>query len=75
MEERQYDKAMRLMTEASKSIADLGDVLKSPAQEKLTEEEQKNLQLGLLKLVVVVKEFGKGEINKNGKEQITGTNV
>ena len=48
MEERQYDKAMRLIREASKNI-----------EENLTEEEQKNLQLGLLKLVVVVKEFGK----------------
>lgn len=59
MEERQYDKAMRLIHEASKNIADLGDLLKAPKEENLTEEEQKNLQLGLLKLVVVVKEFGK----------------
>ena len=59
MEERQYDKAMRLIREASKNIADLGDLLKATKEENLTEEEQKNLQLGLLKLVVVVKEFGK----------------
>lgn len=59
MEERQYDKAMRLIREASKNIADLGDLLKAPKEENLTEEEQKNLRLGLLKLVVVVKEFGK----------------
>jgi hypothetical protein len=59
MEERQYDKAMRLITDASKNIADLGDLLKSPRAEELTEEEQKNLQLALLKLVVVVKAFGK----------------
>lgn len=59
MEERQYDKAVRLIREASKNIADLGDLLKAPKEENLTEEEQKNLQLGLLKLVVVVKEFGK----------------
>ena len=57
MEERQYDKAMRLITEASKSIAELGDLLKAPKEENLTEEEQKNLQLGHLKLIVVVKEF------------------
>ena len=57
MEERQYDKAMRLITEASESIAELGDLLKAPKEENLTEEEQKNLQLGLLKLIVVVKEF------------------
>ena len=57
MEERQYDKAMRLIAEASKSIAELGDLLKAPKEENLTEEEQKNLQLGLLKLIVVVKEF------------------
>lgn len=57
MKERQYDKAMRLITEASKNIAELGDLLKAPKEETLTEEEQKNLQLGLLKLIVVVKEF------------------
>jgi hypothetical protein len=71
--ERQYDKTLRLLTEASKNIAELGDIFKSPANETLTEEEQKNLQLGLLKLVVVIKEFGKGEI-RNG-EQTSGTNV
>lgn len=59
MEEKQYDKAMRLIGAASKNIADLGDLLKSPTEESLTEEEQKNLQLALLKLIVVVKEFGK----------------
>lgn len=59
MEERQYDKAMRLIASASKNIADLGDLLKSPREDNLTEEEQKSLQLALLKLVVVVKEFGK----------------
>ena len=57
MEERQYDKAMRLITEASKNIAELGDLLKAPKEENLTEEEQKNLQLRLLKLIIVVKEF------------------
>jgi hypothetical protein len=59
MEERQYDKAMRLITETAKNIADLNDLLKSSSQDDLSEEERKNLQLGLLKLVVVVKEFGK----------------
>lgn len=57
MEERQYDKVMRLITDASKNIADLGDLLKSPSTEELTKEEQKNLQLAFLKLVVVVKTF------------------
>lgn len=57
MEERQYDKALRLITETAKNIADLSDLLKAPQEENLTEEEQKNLQLGLLKLIVVVKEF------------------
>lgn len=59
MEEKRYDKAMRLITEASHNIADLNDVLKAPAKDPMTEEEQENLQLALLKLVVVVKEFGK----------------
>ena len=57
MKERQYDKAMRLITEVSKGLAELGDLFKAPKEEELTEEEQKNLQLGLLKLIVVVKEF------------------
>jgi hypothetical protein len=72
--ERQYNKAMRLITEASKNIADLGDLLKSPMVETLTSDEQKNLQLALLKLVVVVKEFGQGG-TQNGKDETTGTNV
>jgi hypothetical protein len=58
-EERQYDKAMRLITDTAKNIAELNDVLKSPTQGDLSEEEQKNLQLALLKLVVVIKEFRK----------------
>lgn len=57
--ETQYEKAMRLMTTAAKSLADLNDLLKSPAENNLTEEEQKGLQLALLKLTVVAKEFGK----------------
>ena len=59
MEERQYDKAMRLLTESAKNIADLGDLLKSTSEENLTDQERESLQLALLKLVVVVKEFGK----------------
>lgn len=59
MEEKQYDKAMRLITDASKNIADLNDLFKSPLAEELSEQEKKNMQLALLKLVVVVKAFGK----------------
>lgn len=55
----QYEKALSLINETSKNIADLKDLLKSPAQSQLTKEEQKNLQIALLKLVVVVKEFSK----------------
>jgi hypothetical protein len=59
MEERLYDKTMRLITDASKNIADLGDILRGPKDDDLSEEEQKNLQLAMLKLVVIIKEFGK----------------
>ena len=59
MKERQYDKAMKLVTETAKNIAELNDLLREPQEETLTPEERKNLQLGLLKLTVVVKEFGK----------------
>lgn len=59
MEERQYDKAMRLLTESAKNIADLGDLLKSVSEENLTETEQKNLQIAFLKLAVILTEFGK----------------
>lgn len=72
--ERQYNKAIRLITEASKNIADLGDLLKSPMVETLTPDEQKTLQLALLKLLVVVKEFGRGG-TQNGEDETTGTNV
>ena len=55
----QYQNAMKLITDVSKGIADLNDLLKSPASESLTEDEQKSLRLALIKLVVVIKEFGK----------------
>lgn len=57
--ERQFDKALRLMTDAAKNIADLNDLFKSQPDEQLTEDEQKQLQLALIKLTVVIKEFGK----------------
>ena len=72
--ERKYNKALTLIAETSKNIADLGDLLKSPMDETLTTDEQKTLQLALLKLVVVIKEFGKGGM-QNGKDETTGTNV
>lgn len=59
MPEKLYDKTMRLITEAAKNIADLGDLFASHETANFTEEEQKNLRLALLKLVVAVKEFGK----------------
>jgi hypothetical protein len=59
MEERQYDRAMKLLRETAKNIADLNDLLKAPNKDTLTKEEQESLQLGLLKLIVAVKEFGK----------------
>lgn len=55
----QYEKAIKLITDISKDVADLNDLLKSPATQSLNEEEQKNLRLALIKLVVVIKEFGK----------------
>jgi hypothetical protein len=57
--ERQYDKAMRLISNISTDIAELGALLKAPKEDNLTEDEQKQLQLGLLRLVIAVKEFGK----------------
>lgn len=57
--ETQYEKAIRLITEVSKGLADLNDLFKSPATGELTEEQQKTLQLALIKLTVVIKEFGK----------------
>lgn len=59
MENKQYDKALKLITETTKNIGDLNDLLKSPIRDKLTEDEQKNLRLSLLKLSVIIKEFGK----------------
>lgn len=57
--EKQYDKAMRLIGNISADIAELGALLKAPKEDDLTEDEQKQLQLGLLRLVIAVKEFGK----------------
>ena len=57
--ETQYEKAIRLITEVSKGLADLNDLFKSAPERELTEEEQKTLQLALIKLTVVIKEFGK----------------
>lgn len=57
--ERQYDKALRLITEVSKGLADLNDLFRSKSEEQITEEEQKNLQLALIKLTLIVKEFTK----------------
>lgn len=56
---KQYDAAIRLIRQTSKNIADLRDLLKSPAENDLTDAERKALQIALLKLVVVVKEFNK----------------
>jgi len=56
---KQYDTAIRLIRQTSKNIADLRDLLKSPAENDLTDAERKALQIALLKLVVVVKEFNK----------------
>ena len=57
--ERQYDKALRLITEVSKGLADLNDLFRSECEEQITEEEQRNLQLALIKLTLVIKEFTK----------------
>lgn len=56
---KQYDRAIKLIQETSKNIADLRDLLKSPAESDLTDAERKSMQIALLKLVVVVKEFNK----------------
>lgn len=57
--ESNYEKALRLMTDVSKNLADLNDLFKSVTQEELSDEQKTTLQLALLKLTVVVKEFGK----------------
>lgn len=57
--ERQYDKALRLFNDTTKNLAELNDLLKAQPQEELTEQEKKDLQFALLKLTIVVKEFGK----------------
>ena len=56
--ESNYEKALRLITDVSKNLADLNDLFKSAAQEELSDEQKTALQLALLKLAVVFKEFG-----------------
>lgn len=58
-QERKYDKVIKLLTDTTKNFAELNDILKSPADEELTEDEKKNLQLQFIKLAVVMREFGK----------------
>lgn len=56
---KQYESAMRLLTETAENITQLKELFRSPNEDVLTEEERKNLQLALLNLTVAVKEFGK----------------
>lgn len=56
--ERYSDKVLKLINTTAKNLADLNDLLKS-ADEEPTEQEQKDLAFAMLKLAVIIKEFGK----------------
>lgn len=56
--ERYSDKVLKLINTTAKNLADLNDLLRS-ADEEPTEQEQKDLAFAMLKLTVIIKEFGK----------------
>lgn len=56
--EKYSDKVLKLINTTAKNLADLNDLLRS-ATEEPTEQEQKDLTLAMLKLTVIIKEFGK----------------
>lgn len=56
--EKYSDKVLKLINTTAKNLADLNDLLKS-ADEEPTEQEQKDLAFAMLKLAVIIKEFGK----------------
>ena len=56
--EKYSDKVLKLINTTAKNLADLNDLLKS-ASEEPTEQEQKDLAFAMLKLAVIIKEFGK----------------
>ena len=56
MKERQYHKALRLLTALTHNAVEFRDLLKE-ANEPLTKEEQDMLQLALIKFIAIVKEF------------------
>lgn len=56
--EKYSDKVLKLINTTAKNLADLNDLLKS-ASEEPTEQEQKDLAFAMLKLTVIIKEFGK----------------
>ena len=56
--EKYSDKVLKLINTTAENLADLNDLLKS-ADEEPTEQEQKVLTFAMLKLAVIIKEFGK----------------
>lgn len=57
MEEKQYAEIMRVLKRATKGLADLVDILQGPglSAQSLTDDEEKKLQLQLMKLGIVMK--------------------
>lgn len=57
MSEKSYDKIMRVMKHATKSLADLVDIMQGPEiyENELTEDEIRKFELQLFKLTLVMR--------------------
>ena len=53
--ERNYDKALRLLTEMTKNATELKELFSSDCDEELTKEEQDKLQVAMLKFVAATR--------------------
>lgn len=57
--ESQYDRLTRLLKECTDKINKLGRVLKEKPEKELTREQQKELEITMLKFMLSIKEFNK----------------
>lgn len=57
--ESQYDRLVRLLKECTDKINKLGRLLKEKPEKELTREQQRELEIVMLKFMLSIKEFNK----------------
>lgn len=57
--ESQYDRLVRLLKECTDRINKLGRLLKEKPEKELTHEQQRELEIVMLKFMLSIKEFNK----------------